>query len=212
MTDYQTFAVVEHHVLDPLYATPWGDARATDFYGVFDPGQFLPWLGYDGLFNAGFDADQYEPQLQQRLAVPTDVTVAISGLELAANTYDITAEVCVEAGGVGKTMRIYVVQVLDNYPPSELYYRNSFMQAAATEDVVVAPGECVQVMRSFTFDATSMAQMEDIKIVAWAQEPLDVYPAEVHQATESAWPFVDLTIFHDGFDSGELTEWSGSNP
>jgi len=212
MTDYQTFAVVEYHVLDPLYATPWGDARARDFYGVLDPGQFLPWFAYDGLFNAGFDADLYEPQLQQRLMVSTDVTLAVSGVEVTPDTYDITTEVCVESGGQGKVMRIYTVQVLDHYPPSEPYYRNSFIQAAPIEDVNVAAGECVQVERSFTFDATSTAQMEDIKIVSWAQEPLDVYPAEVHQAIESAWPFVDLTVFRDGFDSGDLTQWSGLNP
>ena len=205
MTDYQDLVVVEYHVNDPPYATPWGDARASDFYDIWSG--FLPWFAFDGLFNAGFEWWAYEPQLQQRLVVPTDVTLTISGVKVAADTYDITAEVCIEAGGTGKTMRMYLVQVLDNYPPTESYYRNSFMQAASTEDVTLAAGECTQVSRTFTLDVDSMAQIEDVKIVAWAQEPLDFYPAEVHQAIESPLP-----IFSDGFETGDTTGWSGSTP
>jgi len=208
--DYQDFVVIEYHVNDPPYATPWGDARAVDFYDIFSG--FLPWFGFDGLFNAGYDWLNYEPQLQQRLTVTTDVTLTISGVEVAADTYDITAEVCVEVGGVGKTMRLYIAQLLDNYPPTELYYRNSFMQAAPTEDVILAAGQCAQVVRTFTFGADSMAQIEDVKIVAWAQEPLDFYPAEVHQAIESPWPFIGPAIFSDGFESGGVAGWSGTNP
>ncbi len=207
---YSAFVVVEYHMFDPLYQTTWGTGRGLDFYDNLLGG--VPLFAYDGLFNLGAQDDRYEAELQQRLAVPTDVTLAVSAVETAADSYEITTDVCVETGGVGKTMRIYAVQLLDHYPPTEPYYRNSFMQAAATEDVTLAAGDCTQVVRNFTFDGASMAQVEDIKIVAWAQEPLAVYPAEVHQSIESAWPFIDLTIFDDGFDSGDLTGWSGSNP
>ena len=172
----------------------------------------MPFLGYDGLFNAGSDWLRYEPELQQRFLDSTDVTLAVSGVEVAADTYDITTEVCIEASGTGKTMRIYTVQVLDHYPRTAAYYRNSFIQAAVEEDVALAAGECTQVSRTFTLGADSMAQIEDVKIVAWAQEPLDFYPAEVHQAIESPWPFIGPAIFSDGFESGGLAGWSGTNP
>lgn len=207
ITNYPDFVVVEYHCYD-AYATTWGDARAL-FYDVEGTG--YPWFAYDGLFDA-WPIGTYESNLVQRLAVPTDVTLALSGVELAADTWEFTAEVCVEAGGVGKNMRIYMVQALDKYPTSPTYSRNTFQQAAATEDVTVAAGACVDVVRTFTFDATSMANPEDIAVMAWAQQPLPGIPAEVHQAAQIKWPFVEPALFADGFESGDLSAWSATVP
>jgi len=205
ITNYPSFVVVEYHI-DDAYATAWGNARA-DFYGATP----LPWFAYDGLWDA-WPIELYEANLQQRLAVPTDVTLELSGVELAADTWEFTAEVCVEAGGVGKDMRIYMVQALDKYPPVYSYSRNTFQQAATTEDVTVAAGACVEVVRSFTFGTLSMANPEDIVVMAWAQEPLPGIPAEVHQAAQIPWPFVEAAMFADGFESGDASAWSAVVP
>jgi hypothetical protein len=207
ITNYPSFVVVEYHVQD-AYAFPWGESRG-DFYDIWALG--IPWFAYDGLFDA-WPINTYESKLQQRLAVPTDVTLELSGVELAADTWEFTAEVCVEAGGVGKNMRIYMVQALDKYPVSPTYSRNTFQQAATTEDVTVAAGACVEVVRSFTFDTLSMANPEDIVVMAWAQAPLGGIPAEVHQAAQLKWPFVEPALFADGFESGDASAWSSVQP
>jgi hypothetical protein len=208
ITNYPSFVVVEYHVND-AYAMPWGNARGADFYDIWASG--VPWFAYDGLFDA-WPFEEYEIKLQQRLAVPTDVTLELSGVELAADTWEFTAEVCVEAGGAGKDMRIYMVQTLDKYPPEYSHSRNSFRQAASTEDVTVAAGTCVEVERTITFDALSMASPEDIVVTAWAQAPLDRFPAEVHQAAQIKWPFAEPALFADGFESGDPSAWSATVP
>jgi hypothetical protein len=109
-------------------------------------------------------------------------------------------------------MRVYLVQVLDKFPAVPAYSRNTFKQAATTEDVTVAAGECTQVVRNFEFDAESLAQIEDVRVIAWAQQPLDGIPAEVHQATQLEWPFADLAVFGDGFESGDTDQWSSTGP
>lgn len=207
VTNYPNFVVVEYHVQD-AYALPWGEARG-EFYDIWALG--IPWFAYDGLFDA-WPISNYESNLQQRLAVPTDVTLELSGVELATDTWEFTAEVCVEAGGAGKTMRVYMVQALDKYPPVFTYSRNTFQQAAATEDVTVAAGECAEVVRSFTFDALSMATPEEIRVMGWAQAPLDGIPADVYQAAQVAWPFAVPAMFADGFESGDASAWSGAVP
>jgi hypothetical protein len=208
LTNYPSFVVVEYHVQDAPWSLPWGEARG-NFYNIWSDG--IPWFAYDGLWDA-WPINTYESKLQQRLAVPTDVTLELSGVELAADTWEFTAEVCVEAGGAGKDMRIYMVQALDKYPVPPAYSRNSFQQAAATEDVTVAAGACTEVVRTFTFDALSMATPEEIRVMAWAQAPLDGIPAEVHQAAQLAWPFAESSTFSDGFESGDTAAWSATVP
>jgi hypothetical protein len=208
ITNYPRFVVVEYHVQDPPYSLPWCETRGA-FYNIWGDG--IPWFAYDGLWDA-WPIANYEPALVQRLAVPTDVTLELSGVELAPDSWEFTAEVCVESGGVGKDMRIYMVQALDKYPPAYSYSRNTFQQAATTEDVTVAAGACVEIVRTFTFDALSMINPQDIVVMAWAQQPLPGIPAEVHQAAQIAWPFVDAGVFADGFESGDLTAWSATVP
>jgi len=205
---YPNFVVVEYHVSDPPYSLPWGESRGV-FYNIWGDG--IPWFAYDGLFDA-WPIDMYEPNLQTRLAVATDVVLTLSAIEQSADTWQVTAEVCVEASGVEKDMRIYMVQALDKWPSPPSYSRNTFQQAATTEDVTVAAGACVDVVRTFTFDATSMAHQEDIRIAAWAQDPLGGIPAPVHQAAIIEWPFAEPPFFADGFESGDTSAWSVTVP
>ena len=189
-----SFAFVQFHVFDE-YATPWGDDR-----WVFDGGEYTPTAvfgGVDPVVGAVSDVDQqytiYRANhfLQQR-AVPTDVTVDLSAEHVGGQTYRVTAVVGMEAGEIAKTLRVYMVQVLDHWPATPSYHRNTFKQAAPSQDITLAPGSSQAVERPFTFDADSWASQEDIKIVAWAQAPAASAPAEVYQAATRLWPLISL--------------------
>ena len=181
-----TFAVVEYFVDNLPWSLPWGEARG-DFYNIWGDG--IPWFAYDGLFDA-WPISSYHQKFVNRQAISTDVGIEISATQLSADTWRFMAELCVETGGEAKPARIYMVQVLDHWPPASASARNTFKQAAETEDVQLNPGLCTMVMRDFTFDADSMAQIEDVKIVVWAQTPNNGIPAEIFQGKVCAYPFV----------------------
>jgi hypothetical protein len=178
-------------------ATPWGNDRAA-FYSATD----TPWVFFDGVedvFGLFGDHDaqyaQYEAAYLPRQAIQTDVTIdiAASPIPWDPGVYRVGARVCLETGGAAKTVRIYMVQVLDNWPADPPWSRCGFKQAAMTEDITLSPGECQTVVREFTFDNDSWAQQNDIQILVWAQEPQDTSPpddrAEVFQAAIMNWPF-----------------------
>jgi len=180
-----TFAVIEHHYSDS-HATIWGNGRKA-FYNSLYMG--VPMFVYDGLEDA-WPIETYESKFLARQAEPTDVAITISAQQISDDTYEFTAGLCLDPDGAGKTVRVYMVQVLDHFPFGiDHEPRNGFKQAADTEDVALTPGECSDVTRQFTFDADSMSHPSDIKIFAWAQEPLNSGPAEVHQAAYTTWPF-----------------------
>ena len=199
--DYpDTFALVQVHVIGE-YATTWGYNRFFYFYGF----QYTPSASFDGLdtevgaWSVTQIYDEYRSMQLARLAVATDVTLALSAAHMSGSTYDITATVCVEPEGTGKTMRVHIAQVLDHWPPFPLYHRNGLKQMAGTADVTVAPGNCQDVVRTFTFDSDSWAAKPDIRIVAWAQKPLSSFPAEVYQA---AW--IPVPVFGDMDDDRDV--------
>ena len=206
LDDYpDTFTLVQIHVGDD-WATPWGDDRA-DFYSVLS----APTAWFDGIierWGSSTDVNEqyglYEGDYLTRMAVPTDVTIDMVGEEVGEATYEITATVCIDPNGSAKSMRIYMVHVLDHWPAQVSYSRNGFRQAAATEDISLDPGQCQDVVRTFAFDPNSWSQQEDIKIIAWAQEPLEAGPAEVHQAAFMNWPFPTGQIPGDCDDDGDV--------
>ncbi len=187
-----SFAFVQFHVSDEN-ATPWGDARWTFYAGHGTPTAVFD--GSDTLVGAVPDVDQqytiYRTNhfLPER-AVPTDVTLALSAQHLSGPTYRISATVGIETGGTAKTLRVYMVQVLDHWPASKPYHRNGFKQAAPTQDITLAPGGSQLVQNTFTFDSESWADAPNIKIVVWAQAPLGSAPAQVYQAATRVWPLV----------------------
>jgi len=190
------FTLVQIHGGDDGYDTEWGDERG-DFYNF---GGF-PDAWFDGLINLGGAyptvGEQYAWYMSEftpRQAVPTDVTIDITGAVVADQVAQVQANVCVEAGGSGKTMIVHLVQVLDYWPYTVSYSRNGFKQAAEAEVVVLAPGECRTVERCFSFDSDSWSAQSDIKIVAWAQRAASSGPAEVYQAGEMKWPFPGMEV------------------
>jgi len=192
-----SFAVVGMHYAD-IYGTTWGNKRKSFYNSI-----------YDGLWDA-WHYDTYASKLAARQAVPTDVTIELSAVStLFEATWAVTADVCVEAGDVGKSLTLYMVEVLDGYPEYRAFSRNGFRQAVDTEDLTLAAGECATVVRTFDFDATSWARPEDISIIAWAQTVADQGPADVFQAAQMDWPFpVTEEIFADGFESGDVAAWA----
>ncbi len=184
-----TVALVEYHLGDG-YSTSWGNNR-----WYFYDGSGTPTVWVDGTrehVGAGSTSSAYSTYLNSynvRQAVATDVTIEL-GAAMNDETATITAYVCVEAGGDARDMRIYITQVLDHYPSSPSYSHNTFKQAASTADIHVEPGNCETVQRSLTFDSTSWANQEDIRIIAWAQEQESDAPAEVFQAAVISWPFM----------------------
>ena len=139
-----TFAVVEYYVQDAPYSQPWGESRGY-FYNIWSDG--IPWFAYDGLFDA-WPISTYHSKLNQRQAVTTDVTMELAGEHVSGDTYRIIAHFRIEDAGQAKTMRLYMVQCLDRWPASSSYARNTFKQAATTEDVTLAPGESVRFTAS----------------------------------------------------------------
>ena len=113
----------------------------------------------------------------------------MTGQEVAAQTYDVTANVCLDADGEGKTMRFHMVQVLDYWPPYPTYHRNGLKQAADYVDITLGPGECEAVTNTFTFDTDSWTAQDDIKIIALAQDPKASWPAQVYNSASMQWPF-----------------------
>ena len=173
---------------------------------------FTPTAWFDGVeecLNAygtvGETYNWYRGVFEARRAVPTDVTIDLTGWLLHEGSYEFRANVCVESTGSAKTMRINMVQVLDHWPIPPPYSRNGFKLKSGHQDITVNPGECRQVVRGFGFDPESWEQLEDIKIIAWAQQPVDTAPAEVYQAasahlpppgipTVSDWGMVAMTL------------------
>ncbi|MFH1747618.1 MAG: thrombospondin type 3 repeat-containing protein [Planctomycetota bacterium] len=190
-----TLAVVQYHYGD-MYAVPWGTARAA-FYGVTE----TPWALFDGVAevigevpDVAQQYGRYEAEYIARQSLATDVTIELHAYPVIDQTYRVSARVCLEAGGTARTVRLYTVQVLDNWPSYEEFFsRYGFKQGAEPVDVYLEPGECQTVFSYFTFDFTSWQNQEDIRFVAWAQEPQDSgLPgdrAEVFQAAVMDWPF-----------------------
>jgi len=206
-----TAAVLGLHCSDSN-EIPWNIARRA---------YFTPFAGYptwliDGVVDSwsGNPAwSSWDPDTAARVAIPTDVTMALSYAPgPTPDVWDITATVCIEAGGLGKSMRIYLSEVLDHFPAGAHFTRNGIRQVAATEDIVLAAGACQDVTRTFTFDATSMAAFEDISIIGWAQDDLTNGPAEVFQASQMRGPFLAEDVFEDGFETGDTNGWSSVVP
>jgi hypothetical protein len=178
-----TFAVVEYHVGNDGYDTPWGTARG-QFYNIWSDG--VPWFAYDGLFDA-WPINTYESKFLTRQAIPTPVTLTVEARQIAGDNYRITMRACLEAGGNPLSVRWYAVVVEDHHPPTPTYCRNKFRYAAATSDSTLTPGNCSVETRDITLDPTWIK--ENLIVIAWVQMPASAYPAEVYQAAKDPWPF-----------------------
>jgi predicted CXXCH cytochrome family protein len=195
-----SLAFVQVHVFDE-YATAWGNDRWAFNSGTFTP--LAVFNGIDPVVGAVSNVDQQYTIYRTNHFLPerarlTDVSIDLTAEDLGGGTYRVTALVGIEADGTAKTLRIYVVQVLDHWPDTPNYHRNTFKQATPTQDITLAPGDSQTVESTFTFDADSWTNRENIKIVAWAQGPAGSAPAEVYQAATRVWPLISSPGDADG--------------
>ena len=188
-----TFALVQIHTADSPIPT-WGGRISFYGFGGTPSAVFDGALFYEGTAqNVQTQYNTYMGAYNQRRTVPTDVTITATGVESnpTTHTYSVNARICLEAGGTGKSVRVYMAQVLDNYGCS--YCRYTYMQTTTTQDVSLTPGACVVVNRSFTLSSTSWTNKTNVKLVIWAQQPqasgTESNPAEVFQAHIMHWPF-----------------------
>jgi hypothetical protein len=172
--------VLQLHQSD-AYEIPWGDARA-GFYGV--PGYPTVWfdgvdqrVGTTGSVSADYNA--FVNMLNARLSDATDVTVDVDVTLLGSNRFEVEATVGIDAGGSGKTMRVNIVQVLDDTPAGS-HYLNCLMQAMNHQTVTLAPGESTVVSHTFTLTGLSVNSPEDVRFIAFAQQNVSSGPAEIH--------------------------------
>ncbi|MHC4828574.1 MAG: hypothetical protein ACYTEY_18635, partial [Planctomycetota bacterium] len=212
-----TFATVVFHVSDPPYDTDWGDLRSDFYYAVH--GNYIPALIYDGLYDA-WPINTYVSKYLQRAAVPTPVMMELTVVEATANRYQISVETCLELDADAVELRVYGVILEDHYPSNPTYWRNDFRAALPTVDISLVPGECETVDLG-QLAVTPYTQKENLKAVAWTQEPNPVWPADVYQAAIAAYPFEPAAPpcpWDCGNDDGEvnvndflamLADWGG---
>ncbi|MHC4064276.1 MAG: fibronectin type III domain-containing protein, partial [Planctomycetota bacterium] len=186
-----TFTTIFIHTPGDPYWTSWGIAR-DNFYNV--TGTPTSWFdGVTGLVGAYTNNIQmynwYMSAYDARRAVATDVTIDVGAVSLGGQSYRVTAMVCLEAGAPTRTMRIYNVRVLDNYPLTPADQRNCVMEGGDTTDITLNAQECQLVHQNYTFDAVSWSRPDDIKVMFWAQQPFSSAPAEVFQSAVMTWPF-----------------------
>ena len=201
-----SFTAIQVHIGDS-YATAWGGQRAS-FYGVGG----TPTTWFDGVIECvgayTNDSQMYSWYNTQRLTrsnVPTDVTIELAGVESGSQTYDITATVGIEAGGVGKDVKLHFVQVLDYYPSYyDDRYRNCVIQHEAGGIHTLAPGESVTVTIPFTLSGVSWTYQEDAKIVVFAREPGSPAPREIYNAAVMSWPFTSPAVDGDVDGDGDV--------
>ncbi|MGD8450806.1 MAG: multiheme c-type cytochrome [Phycisphaerae bacterium] len=191
-----SLAFIQYQIFDAEYSKPWGDNRWAYYEAEYTPAAIFD--GTDKLEGAIEDLDQqytiYRANhfLPER-ANPTDVTVEFDNvLQLGGPNYLVDVAVSVEPGGVAKTMDVYIVQVLDHWPDTKPYHRNGFKQAAPVEQITVGPGQTGYAQYIFSLDDDSAEREEDVKFIAWAQQPEPGFPAAVYQAAVRVWPLITI--------------------
>jgi hypothetical protein len=174
------FTLLQIHITD-IYQIPWGNTRRY-FYNI----TAIPTTEMDGVIRRVGSGDKfiYMPQIDSRLAVPTDVVVKVTPQGISGPTYRVLVDVSVEQGGVGKDMRVHAAQVLDYYPAGD-HHRHCLMWAQTLGDVNVQPGQSTQLSAELTLDAQSYDNQDRVRFIAFVQQPTDSYPAEVYNAAEA---------------------------
>ncbi|UCD75812.1 MAG: hypothetical protein JSV91_02620 [Phycisphaerales bacterium] len=180
---------IQQHLSD-AYECQWN----WDRWNYYD-GYYIPRVQVDGLYGlVGWDEANYdslEEDMNERLLVPTDVTIELYGEVLRDQAYKVTVVLGVEDGGEAKTVRLHLFNVLWDYPAAtDGRYNNCVREGWELGDFGLTPGGTVTVEHTFNFDNVSWNRQEDIRIGAYVHDPVTPppYSAEVFQAEMVAWP------------------------
>ena len=191
------------------YQTDFGQVRRNGYY----PGtMYIPDAIVDGGVSHFVDYPGNPPtpwtnMVDPRLALPTDITIAILRQRLNETQWTFTADVCMEPTGTGRSMAINLAWTVDDYPTGYAYiYRKTLRGGYGPEVVDLNPGECVQVDATFTFSSIELERWPSVEIVAWAQTPASGW-GEAYQAAT-----LTMSVFEDDFESGDLAGWSLVQP
>jgi thiol-disulfide isomerase/thioredoxin len=189
------------------YEIPWGRSRTFDFYSLSG----YPTAWFDGVTSRSGAVNAYGNYLSRinsRLAVPTDIAIEVTANRTGNRTYDVTAAVSLETTGSARTVRVQLVEALDQfgvYDDGVTAPRNTLKQVLEPGiDVFLSPRTTQLITRSVTLDNESWSAFDDIRLIAWAQAPQAVGPAEVFNAGQLA--FSDLLA--GDFDSNGLVTGS----
>ena len=211
-----TLAFIAIHDGDS-YEVPWGTMRDGVYLAAW-----TPFSCHDGLEDA-WPITTYESKFLARQAIPTDVTIDMVAFG-GGSAWQGHATVCIEPTGTGKTMDVWMAQVLDHYGPAN-FDRNMVRDGSNGQQITLLPGECVTVVESFTLDSASLASPDNVKFFAWAQDTDYVYDpevqyingtwygawfAEVYQGGKALAPF--RGVFVNGFETGDTSVWSATSP
>jgi hypothetical protein len=182
----------------------WGDWRKSVFYHY----GYILYTMIDAFLQSS--TSLFQTHIDQRLAVPTDVTLSLGATEIDSTSVLVTAEICVEPTGVVTTMKAHVFDILDYLPTTEVWYRNCVRQGFQLGAVTVAPGTCVGLQQAIIFDVTSLARPDDIKVAAFVEEPVELTPGEVYQAEIITWPLpaTGHPVYSNGLEDGTFDGWS----
>jgi hypothetical protein len=190
------------------YECEWSDWRKWNFYNY----GYIPYTVIDASIVTS--TGMFQTHIDQRLAVPTDVTIELGATMVDTSTYVATANVCVEPTGAVTAMNLHFFNVLDHWPTSPTYYRNCVREGYRMGTITVGPGSCIGVQQQIVFDGDSLANSTDIKIAAMVEEPVAVAMGEVYQAAIINWPLASTghPVFSSAFENGTLGGWSAAAP
>jgi hypothetical protein len=194
-----TFVSVQYHTSGSANF-PWVNTRWNYYYQT-DDGTPLVW--FDGMVKrlGSYDNDSqmytwYTEAYNTRMAVATDISIALTGVQTGTNTYEIGITVA-QDGDIGpRNLILHVLQVLDNYPSSTDHrYRNCARQHQELQ-ISTVPGESDTYTMSFTLAATDVANITNVKIVAFAQR-IGTNPKAIMNAAVMPYPFVSPAVVGD---------------
>ena len=187
----ERFIVLQIHLAD-AYQFTWCQQRQS-FYGVTG----LPTTVQDGILRriGAYPATTYQNDFSARRNVATDVLLELNPRHTSGPTWsvDITASLEAEATGP-RSMKLHMVQAIDQYPSPNTHWRNCVMQGVLTASVqtlTLQPGESRTVTYPLTLTGASWTpttNRREVKIIAWAQGT-GAFPAgsEVFQAVQANW-------------------------
>jgi hypothetical protein len=185
------YILVQIHLAD-AYTYTWGTQRQT-FYSVTG----LPTTVQDGILRrvGAYPAATYQSDFTSRRNVATNVLLELNPHHTSGPNWsvDITASL-EESATAPRTMRLHMIQVIDQYPTPNTHWRNCMMQGilpASAQVITLQPGESHTITYPLTLSGgswTPIANRPEVKIIAWAQGT-GVFPSgsEVFQATQVNW-------------------------